>query len=116
MRARRTLRSVFLGEAGAPESGIVELVVFEGTAASRVGAADGPESGPVEGFFLLSLYAELDTVLPCLAALGVGGQPTLEPVGPVRLAVVHDPNGVRVELMDEVARDALSPKRPGDAP
>ena len=75
-----------------------------------MGADAGP-SGPVEGFFLLSLYADLDTVLPRLAALGVGGEPTLEPVGPVRLAVVHDPNGVRVELMDEVARDTLSPKR-----
>ena len=64
----------------------------------------------------MSLYADLDTVLPRLAALGVGGEPTLEPVGPVRLAVVHDPNGVRVELMDEVARDTLSPKRSGEAP
>lgn len=111
----RTLRSVFLGEAGALESGIVELVAFEGTAPSRAGADAGP-SGPVEGFFLLSLYADLDIVLPRLAALGVGGEPTLEPVGPVRLAVVHDPNGVRVELMDEVARDTLSPKRSGEAP
>jgi catechol 2,3-dioxygenase-like lactoylglutathione lyase family enzyme len=112
----RTLRSVFLGEPGAPESGIVELVAFEGTAPPGVGTDDGPGAGPVEGFFLLSLSADLDTVLARLAALGVGGEPRLEPVGPVHLAFVHDPNGVRVELMDEVARDTRSPKRPGDAP
>ena len=39
----------------------------------------------------------------------------MEAVGPVRLAVVHDPNGVRVELMDEVARDNLSAKLPSGA-
>ena len=61
-----------------------------------------------EGFFLLSLSADLDEVLPRLDALGVGGQPTVAAVGPVRLAVVHDPNGVRVELMDIAARSNLA--------
>ena len=56
------------------------------------------------GFFLLSLYADLDAVLPRLAGLGLGGEPVVAPVGPVRLAVVHDPNGVRVELMDTAAQ------------
>ncbi len=98
-----TLRSVFLGDAAAPESGIVELVALEGM------APPGPEiAAPAEGFFLLSLYADLDTVLPRLAALGVGGNPTVTAVGPVRLAVVLDPNGVRVELMDDLARDNLA--------
>jgi glyoxylase I family protein len=101
--ASTMLRSVFLGEAGAPESGIVELVALDGTAPP--GAAP---PGPAEGFFLLSLYADLDTVLPRLAALGVGGEPTVAAVGPVRLAVVHDPNGVAVELMDDVARRNLA--------
>jgi catechol 2,3-dioxygenase-like lactoylglutathione lyase family enzyme len=104
----RKLRSVFLGEAGASESGIVELVATEGTGPGREA-----ERKPVEGFFLLSLYAELDAVLPRLAALGVGGEPTVEAVGPVRLAVVHDPNGVRVELMDDLARQNLSVTLPG---
>jgi len=57
---------------------------------------------------LLSLYADLDEVLPRLAALGVGGEPVVEPLGPVRLAVVHDPNGVRVELMDDLARTNMA--------
>ena len=98
-----TLRSVFLGEAAAPEDGIVELVVMDGTAPPAPGAP-----GPAEGFFLLSLYADLDTVLPRLAQLGVGGEPTVAAVGPVRLAVVRDPNGVPVELMDDLARRNLA--------
>lgn len=101
--ASTTLRSVFLGEAATPDDGIVELVVMGGTAPP---AAAAP--GPAEGFFLLSLYADLDTVLPRLAHLGVGGEPTVAAVGPVRLAVVHDPNGVPVELMDDVARQNLA--------
>jgi catechol 2,3-dioxygenase-like lactoylglutathione lyase family enzyme len=112
----RHLRSVFLGETGTPESGIVELVVFEGRGHSFVGADESAEPGPAGGFFLLSLHADLDTVLPRLAALRVGGEPSLEPVGPVRLAVVHDPNGVRVELMDRVEADTSPPNRTGELP
>lgn len=108
--ATTTLRSVFLGEAAAPESGIVELVAMEGTAPP---AADATR--PAEGFFLLSLHADLDTVLPRLAALGVGGEPTVAAVSGVRLAVVRDPNGVRVELMDDVARGNLATLAGGDA-
>jgi catechol 2,3-dioxygenase-like lactoylglutathione lyase family enzyme len=94
-----TLRSVFLGDPGAPESGIVELVDLDGMAPPTEA---GP--GPAAGFFLLSLSADLDAVLPRLAGLGLGGEPVVAPVGPVRLAVVHDPNGVRVELMDMEAQ------------
>ncbi len=94
---------MFLGEAASPESGIVELVARDDTAPP---VADAP--GPAEGFMLLSLHADLDTVLRRLAALGVGGEPTVAPVGPVRLAVVRDPNGVWVELMDDVARRNLA--------
>jgi glyoxylase I family protein len=96
------LRSLFLGDAASPDSGIVELV-------------DTGESGPpalrprdrAAGFMLLSLYADLDQVLPRLASLGVGGEATVRPVGPVRLAVLQDPNGVTVELMDTAARQNL---------
>jgi catechol 2,3-dioxygenase-like lactoylglutathione lyase family enzyme len=94
-----TLRSVFLGDPAAPESGIVELVDLDGMA-----PAFEPGPGPAAGFFLLSLYADLDVVLSRLAGLGLGGEAVVASVGPVRLAVVHDPNGVRVELMDEVAQ------------
>jgi catechol 2,3-dioxygenase-like lactoylglutathione lyase family enzyme len=98
-----SLRSVFLGDPTAPESGIVELVELEGMRPPLESAAE-----PTEGFFLLSLYAELDVVLPRLAALGTGGRPVIAPVGPIRLAVVHDPNGVRVELMDAAAEANMS--------
>ena len=48
-----TLRSVFLGDPGAADAGVVELVSF------------GPETrepnvgGPAPGFFLLSLYLDV---------------------------------------------------------
>ena len=98
-----SLRSVFLGDPSGPESGIVELVELDGM-------APPPEAGPspAAGFFLLSLYADLDAVLPRLAGLGLGGEPVVAPVGPVRLAVVHDPNGVRVELMDTAAQATMA--------
>jgi len=104
-----TLRSVFLGEASSPESGIVELVARDDTA-----LPSAEVSGPVEGFMLLSLPADLATVLPRLAALGVGGEPIVAAVGGVRLAVVRDPNGVPVELMDDVARRNLAVLADGD--
>jgi glyoxylase I family protein len=96
------LRSLFLGDAGSPDSGIVELV--------DRGDTGPPAAGPwdrASGFMLLSLYADLDQVLPRLSSLGVGGEATIRPVGPVRLAVLHDPNGVTVELMDTAARQNL---------
>ena len=91
-----------LGDADAPEAGVVELVEMAPLLSSS-------EPGdPAVGFFLLSLFADLDSVLPRLAALGVGGTPRQIVVGGVRLAVVHDPNGVRVELMDNPARTNLA--------
>ncbi|HWE65742.1 MAG TPA: VOC family protein [Acidimicrobiales bacterium] len=98
-----TLRSVFLGDPVAPDSGVVELVEV-----GEMAPPAEPGVGPAVGFFLLSLYADLDQVLPRLAALGVGGPPRLITVHGVRLAVVTDPNGVRVELMDMGARSNLA--------
>jgi glyoxylase I family protein len=105
-----TLRSIFLGEAAAPDTGIVELV--------DIGETGPPASGTRQGsagFMLLSLYADLDEVLPRLASLGCGGEPKVRPVGPVRLAVVQDPNGVSVELMDNAARQNLHAMTADDA-
>ena len=104
------LRSVFLGEATAGDSGIVELVASAGTVPDSASA-----SCNVVGFFLLSLFADLDEVLPRLSRLGVGGEPTVCAVGPTRLAVVLDPNGVRVELMDSAAQANLATLAGGDA-
>jgi len=98
-----TLRSIFLGDPSVPESGVVELVAMEGMVTPE------PASPvPATGFLLLSLFADLNVVLPRLAALGVGGSPSVIIVSGVRLAVVHDPNGVRVELMDSPARTKVS--------
>lgn len=105
-----TLRSVFLGEASAGDSGIVELVASAGTSPEPAQSGDN-----VQGFFLVSLFADLDDVLPRLAELGVGGEPKVSAVGPTRLAVVHDPNGVRVELMDTAAHAQLARLAGGDA-
>ena len=97
-----SLRSVFLGDASSPQDGIVELVGLD----PLEPPVDAPPA-PAEGFFLLSLYADLDATLDRLALLGLGGDPTVASVGGVRLAVVHDPNGVAVELMDDAARQGL---------
>jgi glyoxylase I family protein len=91
------LRSVFLGDPGDTTGGIVELVGFEG------GIDDGPplSGAPATGFFLLSVYLDIETTLRRLAALGLGGEPRRITVPPgVQMAVVEDPNGVRVELID----------------
>jgi glyoxylase I family protein len=97
----KRLHSVFLGAPDHADAGIVELVAFAGV--------DGPdrtgERQPLAtGFFLVSLHAELDDVLPRLAELGLGGEPRVTEVAPgVRLCTVTDPTGVLVELMDGAA-------------
>ena len=90
------LRSVFLGSADDPAAGIVELVYFE----------DGVEPAPKDrppayGFFLVSLYVDVDATLARLARLGVQPEGRIElttPAGAVQMATVRDPDGVLVEL------------------
>lgn len=90
------LRSVFLGDPFHPDDGIVELVDF-----GPVAAGPQPARGPAAGFFLLSLNTDIDPALQRLADLGLGGEPRHIGVGDgVRMAVVRDPNGVLVELID----------------
>jgi glyoxylase I family protein len=95
-----TLRSVFLGDPDAADAGVVELVSF------------GPETrepvvaGPAPGFFLLSLYLDVEAALERLAALGLGGPPRrITVAGPrgavVPMATVRDPDGVLVELIGQ---------------
>jgi catechol 2,3-dioxygenase-like lactoylglutathione lyase family enzyme len=97
------LRSIFLGDPQTPDTGIVELVVFEGAGA---GADDAlaPAPGPRHGFFLLSLQRDVDGTLSALAALGFTdgvrriGVPA--PTGAtVPMAVIRAPDGVLVELI-----------------
>jgi glyoxylase I family protein len=91
-----SLRSLFLGDAADPDGGIVELVDFGPVTA-------GPTtSTPAGGFFLLSVYVDLDFVLQRLLAIDPARelrQITVQ--GGIRMAVVRDPNGVLVELIDQ---------------
>jgi glyoxylase I family protein len=94
----KRLHSVFLGAPDDSSAGIVELVVFDGVDGED---RSGVRESLATGFFLVSLEAQLDVVLPRLADLGLGGEPRVSEVAPgVRLCTVTDPNGVLVELMD----------------
>jgi catechol 2,3-dioxygenase-like lactoylglutathione lyase family enzyme len=93
------LRSIFLGDPQNPDTGIVELVVFEGA-----GDQLTPASGPRHGFFLLSLQRDVDATLSGLAALGfVDGVRRIGVPAPagatVPMAVITAPDGVLVELI-----------------
>src|SRR6202007_436196 len=59
------LRSIFLGDPNTPDTGIVELVMFDGAQ-----AAPPPSEGPAVVFFLLSLQRDVDASLAELAELG----------------------------------------------
>jgi catechol 2,3-dioxygenase-like lactoylglutathione lyase family enzyme len=93
------LRSVFLGDPNAPDTGIVELVQFDD-------AQPGPprSTAPAFGFFLLSLQRDVDVTLAGLAELGFDdGVRRVEMPAPggktVVMAVITAPDGVRVELI-----------------
>jgi len=60
------LRSVMLGDPAGADAGIVELVEFEGGAQP----GDPPADAPAHGFFLLSLFVDLDATLARLDELG----------------------------------------------
>jgi hypothetical protein len=93
------LRSVFLGDSQQPESGLVELVSFEG-----LEPLDMAKSTPIAaGFFLLSLYVDLERTLARLQSIGVRAEREIAVQGlsgMVRMTTVHDPDGVLVELID----------------
>jgi catechol 2,3-dioxygenase-like lactoylglutathione lyase family enzyme len=93
------LRSIFLGDPAAPDTGIVELVVFDGAL-----EAEPTPAGPRHGFFLLSLEREVDATLLTLANLGfTDGIRRITMPAPdgksVPMAVVSAPDGVVVELI-----------------
>lgn len=93
------LRSIFLGDPQNPETGIVELVVFDGA-----GEALPPAPGPRHGFFLLSLQRDVDATLSSLAALGfTDGVRRIDMPAPagatVAMAVITAPDNVVVELI-----------------
>lgn len=94
-----TLRSIFLGDPSAPDTGIVELVVFDNPAPERESIA-----GPAPGFFLVSLNRDVEPTLRRLADLGFtdGVRQIVVPAPhgkQVQMAVITAPDGVRVELI-----------------
>jgi catechol 2,3-dioxygenase-like lactoylglutathione lyase family enzyme len=97
-----TLRSIFLGDPAAPDTGIVELVVFDNPASAT--GPTGPTGGPATGFFLVSLNRDVAPTLRRLAALGFndGVRQIVVPAPhgkQVQMAVITAPDGVRVELI-----------------
>jgi glyoxylase I family protein len=99
-----SLRAVFLGDPARPDTGIVELVDL-----GAVPGPEGPAAGPAStGLLLLSVITDLDAALSRLASLGLGGTSRRIEVAGVGLAVVTDPDGVRVELVDSGARANLA--------
>src|ERR1700712_5828691 len=93
-----SLRSIFLGDPQTPDTGIVELVVFDG-ASAPVPAT----TGPAFGFFLVSLQRDVEPTLARLAELGFAdGVRRISMPAPggttVQMAVITAPDGVRVEL------------------
>ena len=94
-----TLRSIFLGDPESPDTGIVELVVFD-----DVTGTPAPTGKPAHGFFLLSLQRDVDPTLTRLAGLGfTDGVRRIAMPAPggrqVQMAVITAPDGVRVELI-----------------
>jgi catechol 2,3-dioxygenase-like lactoylglutathione lyase family enzyme len=94
-----TLRSIFLGDPGVLDSGIIELVVFDDPA-----PADEPVAGPAPGFFLVSLSRDVEPALQRLAEVGfTEGVRQISVPAPkgkqVQMAVITAPDGVRVELI-----------------
>jgi catechol 2,3-dioxygenase-like lactoylglutathione lyase family enzyme len=95
----RSLRAVFLGDPRVPDdhAGVLELNVLDGDV-----PAGPPPSPPVTGFFLLSFFVDVEATLGRLAGLGLGGPPQRVdqpgPGGPVTIATVRDPDGLRILL------------------
>lgn len=96
----RSLRAVFLGDSQVPDvfAGVLELTELRG---GEMPHAE-PPSAPLPGLFMLSFFVDVDATLSRLADLGLGGPPRRvtqsTPNGPVTIATVRDPDGVRVLL------------------
>lgn len=103
-----TLHSIFLGNPERPDAGVVEIVEFPGL---RLDAYATP-AAPTNGFFLLSFNVDLTATLGRLGDLGLGGELREIVVRGVRMAVVQDPDGVRVELLDLAGMPDMSDLTP----
>jgi glyoxylase I family protein len=94
------LRVVFLGDARVPDltAGVLELNAFLG---GDVPTGDS-SSRPTTGFFMLLYFVDMQATLERLADLGLGGPPRrvsqATPTGDIAIALVRDPDGVRILL------------------
>jgi len=88
------LRAVFLGDPNSPDGGIVR------TGRSRPGPPAAEPAPPRSGLLLVSVMVDVEAALERLATLGLGGRPRRIEVSGIAMAVVHDPDGVQVELVD----------------
>lgn len=97
----RSARTVFLGSPGQPESGMLELLDL-GT--ERV-AQQAPARGlPSRGLFVVSFHTPVEPALGRLEALAMGGPPRRLANRGNLAATVVDPDGVVVELMENLMR------------
>ncbi|WP_428343141.1 VOC family protein [Mycobacterium sp.] len=91
------VRTVFLGDAEQPDSGMVELLDL---GLPSVAEAQPQPGLPVRGVFLLSLQVDVAAVLSRLDEMGLGGSPRMMSTpGGGMAATVTDPDGVMVELL-----------------
>lgn len=102
-------RTVFLGDRDQPEVGRVELLQLDPDGVPDGAAAAGL---PHRGACLLSFEMPVADTLRRLADLGLGGQPrtTRTPAGGTA-AMVVDPDGVMVELLDQSVSFDSRPSR-----
>jgi catechol 2,3-dioxygenase-like lactoylglutathione lyase family enzyme len=99
-----TIHSVFLGDPTYPDAGVVEILEFVGAPLED----HSTPAVPTNGLFLLSFNVDLEATLARLAELGLGGEARHTVNTGVRMAVVRDPDGVRVELIDLSAMPDMS--------
>jgi catechol 2,3-dioxygenase-like lactoylglutathione lyase family enzyme len=97
----RKLRAVFLDDASVPDvtAGVLELNAFVG---GEVPPGTSP-SHSTTGLFMLSYFVDVDATLKWLADLDLGGPPRritqATPNGDITIALVRDPDDVRVLLV-----------------
>jgi glyoxylase I family protein len=97
--ASRQLRAIFLGNPDIPDdtAGVLELNAFPDGADRR-----DPVTPPPAGLIMISYFVDVEATLTRLDTLGLARdarrieQPT--PRGPIPIATVLDPDGVRVLL------------------
>lgn len=95
------LRAIFLGDPSRSDAGIVELVSFVDEEGEPVVTQPADASPTGSAFFLLSVVTDLTATLQRLRELGLDVDPRVAEVAGIAMAAIRDPDGVRVELVDD---------------